>query len=72
MNDALLRGRLLTFFNDRRDNAGGWVPTSDINLSGGEPITLQTIGRQGRELADAKANDLNPPWRYSQRAEPSI
>ncbi len=52
MKDAELRGKLLKAFYDHRHNAGGWVPTSDMEFSGEEMIDRQVIGTVGRQLAD--------------------
>jgi hypothetical protein len=43
MRDADLRGRLLKLFYDRRHNADGWVPASDVDPGGGEFVERQAI-----------------------------
>ena len=53
MTDAELRGKLLKAFYDRRHNADGWVPTSDIDASGGEFVHRQVIGGVCGQLAEA-------------------
>lgn len=53
MKDAELRGKMLKVFCDRRHNAQGWVPTSDMEFSSEELIDRQMIGTVGRQLADA-------------------
>jgi len=53
MSDADLRGKLLAVFHERRHNAQGWVPTSDLNLSGAERVSNQAVGGVCRQLADA-------------------
>jgi hypothetical protein len=52
MNDVELRGKLLKVFYDRRHNAQGWVPTSEMEFSGEEMIDRQMIGTIGRQLAE--------------------
>src|SRR5271166_1777116 len=52
MTDAELRGKLLKVFYDRRHNASGWVPTSDIDTSGGEFVGRQVIDGICGQLAD--------------------
>jgi hypothetical protein len=53
MTDADLRGRLLKGFYDRRHNANGWVPTSDMDAAGGEFVDRQVIGGVCGQLAEA-------------------
>lgn len=53
MKDAELRGQMLKVFYDRRHNAQGWVPTSDMEFSSEEMVDRQTIGTVGQQLADA-------------------
>jgi nucleoside phosphorylase len=52
MNDSELRGLLLKQFYDLRHNNQGWVPTSDMNVSGAF-VTRQAIGGVCSQLADA-------------------
>jgi nucleoside phosphorylase len=52
MNDSELRGLLLKQFHDLRHNNQGWVPTSDMNVSG-TSVDRQAIGGVCRQLADA-------------------
>lgn len=49
MTDAEIRGTLLKVFYDLRHNAGGWVPTSDMNVSG---VERQVIGAVCEQLRD--------------------
>lgn len=53
MTDADLRGKLLKGFYDRRHNANGWVPTSEINASGGEFVDRQVVAGICGQLAEA-------------------
>ncbi len=53
MEDAELRGKLLTTFFELRRNADGWVPASDMNLSGADHVSLQVVGGICQQLADA-------------------
>lgn len=53
MTDAELRGQLLRCFYDLRHSNGGWVPTSDIILSGGPLVDRHMIGGICGQLADA-------------------
>ena len=53
MTDAELRGRLLSHFYDFRHKNGGYVPVSDVILSGLEPISDDAIAGVCRQLADA-------------------
>jgi hypothetical protein len=53
MKDSELRGKLLKVFYDRRHNAQGWVPTSDIDVSGADTADRQMIGGVCRQLEDA-------------------
>lgn len=52
MQDAELRGELLSVFYELRHNAEGWVPTSDINVRGAA-ASRQAIGVVCQQLADA-------------------
>jgi hypothetical protein len=52
MDDADLRGELLTVFYNLRHNADGWVPASDMNVKDGA-ATLQVVGVVCQQLADA-------------------
>jgi hypothetical protein len=52
ITDAELRGKLLTVFHGLRHNADGWVPTSDINVSGTD-ASRAMIGAVCQQLADA-------------------
>jgi len=54
MTDAELRGRLLTFFYERRHNADGWVPTTDLIVSGADQVSRQAIAGVCQQLADAE------------------
>lgn len=56
-SDAELRGILLKGFYDRRHNAGGWVPTSDIDASGAE---RQVISGVCGQLKDARLIHWKP------------
>ena len=58
--DAEIRGHLLTVFYQLRHNAGGWVPTSEINLAGMEQIDQRVIGTVGQHLADAGLIEWKP------------
>jgi hypothetical protein len=40
-------------FYDRRHNARGWVPTSDIDASGGEYVDRRGIAGVCEQLAEA-------------------
>ena len=51
ITEADIRGRLLAIFHDRRHNADGWVPTSDINMSP-DAVSPQVIGGVCQQLAD--------------------
>ena len=53
MTDADIRRRLLKLFYDMRHKNGGWVPTSDINLSGADSADQQAIGSICGQLGDA-------------------
>lgn len=53
MTDAELRGRLLSHFYNLRHNSGGYVPVSDMILSGTERVTLEAIGGVCRQLGEA-------------------
>jgi predicted nucleotide-binding protein len=53
MTEADLRGKLLKSFYERRHNADGWVPTSDIDASGGEYVARAVIGTVCGQLAEA-------------------
>src|SRR5271169_6164029 len=44
---------LLRGFYDRRHNAGGWVPTSELNVSGGLFVNREAIGEICGQLAEA-------------------
>jgi hypothetical protein len=59
VTDAEIRGVLLKTFHDLRHNAGGWVPTSDMNLSPAA-ISPQVIGGVCRQLADVGLIDWKP------------
>jgi hypothetical protein len=60
MRDRDLRGRLLKVFYDRRLSNGGWVPVSENDLAGGEPIDLQTIGTICEHMAQAGLIEWKP------------
>jgi hypothetical protein len=60
MPDAELRGKLLKVFYDRRHNANGWVPTSDIDTSGGEFVDRQVIGGICSQLAEVGLIEWKP------------
>jgi hypothetical protein len=49
MTDAEIRGKLLKVFYDLRYRNGGWLPTSDMNLSG---IDRQVMGAICEQLKD--------------------
>jgi hypothetical protein len=51
VTDAEIRRKLLATFYERRHNANGWVPTSDINMSP-YPVSPQVIGGVCQQLAD--------------------
>lgn len=53
MDEAKIRGVLFQTLYDRRNNADGWVPLSDIDFSGGEPVTAEMIDNAALFLADA-------------------
>jgi hypothetical protein len=52
MKDAELRGKMLKVFYDRRHNAQGWVPTSEMEFSSEEMVDRKVVGTVGRQLAD--------------------
>jgi hypothetical protein len=52
ITDVELRGKLLTDFHRLRHNADGWVPTSDMNVSGTD-ASRGMIGAVCQQLADA-------------------
>jgi len=61
MTDAELRGRLLSTFYDLRHSNRGWVPVSDMNLSGVEaPVSREAIGAICRQLADVGLIEWTP------------
>jgi hypothetical protein len=60
MTDAEIRYRLLTIFYELRHNNDGRVPTSDMNLSGSEPVSRQAIGNVCQQLADARLIEWKP------------
>ena len=60
MTDAELRGKLLTIFYERRHNNDGWVPTSEMNLSGSDHVSRQAIGAVCRQLAGAGYIEWKP------------
>ena len=60
MRDSEIRGKLLTVLYDLRRSNGGWVPISDGNFSGGEPIDLQTIGTVCEHMAQAGLIEFKP------------
>ena len=51
LTDADIRGQLLKVFYDRRLNADGWVPTSDIDLSP-NAVDRRAIGASCQHMAD--------------------
>jgi hypothetical protein len=53
VNDVQLRGRILRILYERRNNADGWVPITDVDLSGGPPVSPGEIASICRQLADA-------------------
>lgn len=53
MDDAEIRGRLLRIFYDRRLNAGGRVPVSDMELSSHGVISAEMIVSACTHLAEA-------------------
>ncbi len=52
MTDAELRGRLLSYFYGLRNSNAGWVPVSDVILSGLERVSDEAIAGVCRQLAD--------------------
>lgn len=60
MRDVEIRGKLLKIFYERRHNAGGWVPISDVNLAGGEVVDPQVIEAICGQLADAELIHWRP------------
>lgn len=59
MLDADLRAVLLTVFYDRRKNADGWVPTSEINVNDGA-ASRQEIAAACQQLAQAGLIEWQP------------
>jgi len=53
ISDARLRAHLLSTFHDLRNSNDGWVPTSDMNLGGMEPVHLGRIRSVCEQLAEA-------------------
>lgn len=60
MRDVELRGKLLKIYYERRHNAGGWVPISDVDIAGGELVDRQVIGAICGQLADARLIHWKP------------
>src|SRR5205807_1828533 len=52
ITDSELRGELLTVFHGLRHNADGWVPTSDMNVTGTD-ASRGMVGAVCQQLADA-------------------
>jgi hypothetical protein len=53
VSDVQLRGKVLGILYERRNNADGWVPITDVDLSGGAPVSSGEIASICRQLADA-------------------
>lgn len=60
--DADTRGRLLSSFYELRHNAGGRVPTSEMNLAGIESVDRQVIDTICQYLSDAGLIEWKPLW----------
>jgi hypothetical protein len=60
MTDAEIRGTLLKLFYDLRHNAGGWVPTSDINVNHLGLINNEVVGSICQQMADVGLINWNP------------
>jgi hypothetical protein len=58
--EAEVRRQLLSNFYQLRHNAGGWVPTSEMNLAGLESIDRNVVGTVCRHLADAGLIEWKP------------
>jgi hypothetical protein len=58
--DAEIRGRLLKVVYDLRHSNSGWVPLSDMNMAGAEPVTSQMIDTICQHLADAGLIEWKP------------
>lgn len=58
--DADTRGRLLSSFYELRHNAGGRVPTSEMNLAGIESVDRQVIDTICQHLPDADLIEWKP------------
>jgi hypothetical protein len=58
--DAKIRGRLLKVVYDLRHSNSGWVPLSDMNMAGAEPVTPQMIDTICQHLADAGLIEWKP------------
>jgi hypothetical protein len=58
--DEQLRGRLLSICHQLRNNAGGWVPTSDMNFGGLEAVTPGQIAGICEQLAAANLITFKP------------
>lgn len=59
LRDAEIRGRILQIFYDRRHNSE-WVPISDVDLSGGEPINPRVIANICAQLSEGDLVDWRP------------
>lgn len=59
MTEAELRGHLLKTVYDLRNNAGGWVPISEMNFSGIN-VSRGAVGLMGQHLAEAGLIDWKP------------
>jgi hypothetical protein len=63
IDDAEIRGVLLTHFHKLRDDNGGWCPTSEIILSP-HPVSRAAIANACQDLAEAgyiRWEAFNPP-----------
>jgi len=60
VSDVQLRGKILQVLYDRRNNADGWVPISDIDVAGGPPVSLGEISSVCRQLSDANLMRWKP------------
>src|SRR5450755_3329316 len=48
-----MRAHFLSTIHPLRNDNGGWVPTSDMNFGGFEPVTLERIRTVCEQLAEA-------------------
>ncbi|WP_035687785.1 hypothetical protein [Bradyrhizobium sp. Cp5.3] len=53
LSDARIRAHLLSAFHRLRHSNDGWVPTSEMNLGGLEPVSLDRIRTICEQLEEA-------------------